>query len=85
MVRNKSKLFSSPVPHIQAKGGSYQPDLLVAIKDGKIKVAHLSESATLYKVIRQMDNLLDELKDLKWMQDQRLLKTSPKKKIQTIK
>ena len=85
MVRNKSKFFTSPVPHLSLKGHDFKPDLLVAIKDGKVKLAHLSESAALYKLIYQLDNLLEELKDLKWAADQRFLKNSDKKKISIVK
>lgn len=76
----KSKFFSSPVPHVSAKGGSFQPDLLVAIQDGKIRISHLKETTILYKTIRQMENLIEELKDIKWAQEQRATRAITKKK-----
>ena len=76
----KSKLFTSPVPYISAKGRSFQPDLLVAIQDGKIRISRLKETAVIYKTIQKMEDLLEELKDIKWAQDQRAAKVAPKKK-----
>ena len=59
---------------------SFLPDLLVAIQDGKIRISHLKETTILYKTIRQMENLIEELKDIKWAQEQRATRAITKKK-----
>jgi hypothetical protein len=70
----KSKLFSSKVPIITLNTTTFQPDLLIAIKDGKIRLARVSEKVDLYNLIRQLDRLVDDLKDIKYAQDQKRIK-----------
>jgi hypothetical protein len=67
----KSKLFTTRVPILTLKDSQFQPDIFIAIKDGKIRLARIQETADLHSVIRQLDRLVCDLKDIKWAQDQR--------------
>lgn len=66
MVTIKSKAFSYRVPTLSFKGSELKPDLLFAIKDGKVKVSCLEEEANLSQIIHQVRDLLDLLEDLRW-------------------
>ena len=70
----KSKLFTNRVPLITLNDSQFQPDLLIALKDGKIRLARIQETADLHILIRQLDKLVYDLKDIKWAQDQRKAK-----------
>jgi len=54
-----------------ARWAEFQPDFLLAIKDGKTKLACLSESVNLSQLIYEVDCYLDILKDLRWAEIQR--------------
>lgn len=71
MVKNKRKLFIHRVPVLTVKNITFQPDLLIAVKDGVLRLSRLQEMADLSKTIRVMEKLLHALKDEKWEQDQR--------------
>jgi hypothetical protein len=70
----KSKLFTNRVPIITLKDSQFQPDLFIAIKDGKIRIARIQETVDLHILLRQLDRLIYDLKDIKWAQDQRKAK-----------
>ena len=63
----KNKVFSNQVPLIKSSRGTViQPDLLLAIKDGKIRIAKLNLGTDLYKLIRQLESVVDNLKDIRY-------------------
>ena len=70
----KSKFFTNRVPVITLKGSSFQPDLLIAIKDGAVKLSRIQEKVDLHILLRQLEKLVYDLKDIKWAQDQRKFK-----------
>ena len=78
MVKIKSKAFSTRVPVLTFRGAELQPDLLLAIKDGKAKISCLNPVADLSKLIYQVDCYLDLLKDMKWAATQAQAKRGKK-------
>jgi hypothetical protein len=70
MTKKRPKILISKVPHLTYRGSQYQPDLLLAIQEGLPRVACLAEKSNIYKLIRTLEDVLEELKDLRWAQQQ---------------
>jgi len=79
MVKFKAT-FSQQIPLIHSKGSEFRPDLLLAFKGGKSRVACLDGGADLSQVIYQMECFLDLLKDMRWAETLRKAKATHKKK-----
>ena len=64
-MRNRKQMFSHRVPTVQIKGTEIQmrPDLFLVLEAGRVRLSNLSERADLNQVIRNMEQLLEELKD----------------------
>lgn len=71
MAKLKKYYYTSKIPVLTHKGSEFQPDFLLAIKDGKTKLACLSETVNLSQLIYEVDCYLDILKDMRWAEIQR--------------
>ncbi len=71
MAKLKKHYYTSRIPVLTHKGTEFQPDFLLAIKDGKTKLACLSESVNLSQLIYEVDCYLDILKDLRWAENKK--------------
>jgi hypothetical protein len=70
MTKRKSPLFTTKVPLVHSPSCTLvRPDLLLVIKEGHPSVACLDSQADLSRLIRMVEDHLEELKDYKWAQD----------------
>jgi uncharacterized spore protein YtfJ len=81
MSKPRTRLFTHIVPLIKVEGTeiALKPDLLLVIKDGKIRTSRLNPMAPINRLISLVDDLLEELKDERWAEETRKGKTLKKK------
>ena len=82
MSKPRKKLFSHSLPLIQVTGTEtlIKPDILLVIKDGKIRTSRLNPTAPLNRLISLLGDLLEELKDERWAEEMRKSGKIQKKK-----
>lgn len=72
MPKKRMNHFSTSVPLMQSsKGATYQPDLLIVVQKGSVRIAKVALNSDISKLIQKMEDLIDDLKDIKWAQNKK--------------